>query len=126
MTASDENALLVFVVDDDPLVLAVTRRVLVRAGYVVTISDDPRRALAEIESAQPFAVVADLNMPDMGGRELLALVRQSAPRSKRVLYTGEGQVQELEQSLEPGLVHAVLPKAAGVQLLPDALKRLAE
>jgi CheY-like chemotaxis protein len=124
VTSSEDNARRVFVVDDDPLVLAVTRRVLVRAGYEVTIVDDPRRALVEIESVQPFAVVADLNMPDMDGRELLARVRRSSPQTKRLLYTGEGQVGELEESLEPGLVHVVLPKAAGVQLLPDTLKRL--
>jgi hypothetical protein len=42
----------------------------------------------------------------------------------RVLYTGEGQVQALAESLEPGLAHAVLPKAAGMQTLPDTLARL--
>ncbi|HEY6879143.1 MAG TPA: response regulator [Polyangiales bacterium] len=114
----------VFVVDDDPLVLAVTRRVLARAGYEVALFEDPRRALAELERAQPFAVVADLNMPELGGSELLELVKQASPRSLRVLYTGEGQVQELMGKLAPGLVHAVLPKAAGMQSLPDTLERL--
>lgn len=114
----------VFVVDDDPLLLAVTRRVLVRAGYEVTLFEDPRRAVAALEGVQPFAVVADLNMPELGGCDLLELVKQGAPRSLRVLYTGEDQVQELADKLAPGLVHAVLPKAAGLQSLPDTLDRL--
>jgi DNA-binding NtrC family response regulator len=118
--SSDENALRVFVVDDDPLVLAVTRRVLTRAGYDVAIFDDPRRALAQIAQAPPFAVVADLNMPDLSGPELLAQAQQRAPQCLRVLYTGEGSVHDLE----PGLVHAVLAKAGGMQSLPDTLARL--
>jgi DNA-binding NtrC family response regulator len=118
--ASDENALRVFVVDDDLLVLAVTRRVLTRAGYEVAIFDDPRRASGEIAQNPPFAVVADLNMPDLSGPELLAQVRERAPHSLRVLYTGEGSVTDLE----PGLAHAVLAKAGGMQSLPDTLARL--
>ncbi|HEX5660752.1 MAG TPA: response regulator [Polyangiales bacterium] len=117
---SNENALRVFVVDDDPLVLAVTRRVLMRAGYEAAIFDDPRPALVAIERDPPFAVVADLNMPDLSGSELLAEVKQRAPHSLRVLYTGEDTALELE----PGLVHAVLAKAGVMQSLPDTLARL--
>jgi DNA-binding NtrC family response regulator len=117
---SSGNALRVFIIDDDPLVLAVTRRVLVRAGYAVEIFDDPRRALTEIEQSPPFAVVADLNMPDLSGPELLAQVEQHAPASLRVLYTGESSVEDLA----PGLAHAVLTKSGGMQSLPDTLARL--
>jgi DNA-binding NtrC family response regulator len=117
---TEENALRVIIIDDDPLVLAVTRRVLTRAGYEVAIFDDPRRALAEIEQRPPLAVVADLNMPDLSGCELLAEVRERAPQSLRVLYTGEGSVQDLA----PGLAHAVLVKTGGMQSLPDTLARL--
>lgn len=114
----------VVVVDDDPLVLAVTRRVLARAGYVVAVFDDARRALSDITHSRPFAVVADLHMPDMNGSELLGLVAQVSPDTWRLLYTGEGQASELERALAPGLTHAVVPKAVGARLLPEALDRL--
>ncbi len=108
------------VIDDDPLLLAVTRRVLVRAGYEVEIFGEPRRALPVIEAQPPFAVVADLNMPELSGSELLAQVRSLAPRCLRLLYTGESDVPDLA----PGLAHAVLTKAGGMQSLPDTLARL--
>lgn len=117
---AEESALRVIVVDDDPLVLAVTRRVLSRAGYEAATFDDPRKALAAIESEPPFAVVADLNMPDLSGCELLSLVQARAPRCLRVLYTGDGNVE----GLTPGLTHAVLAKTGGMQSLPDTLARL--
>ncbi|MET0286993.1 MAG: response regulator [Polyangiales bacterium] len=117
---SSENARRVFVVDDDPLVLAVTRRLLVRAGYEVTIFDDPRRALEGLAQDPPYAVVADLNMPELSGVELLAEVKQRAPSSLRVLYTGEGSVE----GLGGGVAHVVLAKTGGMQALPDTLARL--
>lgn len=126
MSEGDASAgqLRVLVVDDDPLVLAVTRRVLARAGYTVAIFEDPRRALHDITHTRPFAVVADLHMPDMNGSELLKLVRDASPSTFRLLYTGEGQASELERALSPGLTDAVVPKAAGTQLLPETLERL--
>jgi CheY-like chemotaxis protein len=114
----------VLIVDDDPLVLAVTRRVLTRAGYHVAIFEDPRRALLDVAQAPPFAVIADLHMPDIDGAELLARVAQLAPATRRILYTGEGQASELERALAPGLAHAIVPKAAGAPLLPETLARL--
>lgn len=114
----------VLVIDDDPLVLAVTRRVLMRAGYEVAVYEDVRRALNDVGSSRPFAVVADLHMPDMSGSELLGLVAQMSPSTWRLLYTGEGEAAELARALAPGLTDAVVPKAAGAKLLPEALDRL--
>ena len=114
----------VVVVDDDPLVLAVTKRVLARLGYVVAVFDDANRALAEIGRTRPFAVVADLHMPDMDGSELLGMAAERSPDTWRLLYTGEGQASELARVLVPGLTHAVVPKTDGVRRLPEALERL--
>ncbi len=114
----------VVVVDDDALVLAVTRRVLMRAGYAVAVFEDVERALTDVSEQPPFAVVADLHMPQMSGAELLRRVAAAAPETFRLLYTGEVEQSEMERALTPGLAHAVVPKAAGVRLLPDALEQL--
>jgi CheY-like chemotaxis protein len=118
------EALRVVVVDDDPLVLAVARRVVARAGYTVSIFEDVQRALSEIASARPFAVVADLNMPGMSGADLLRLVAELSPTSFRLLYTGEGSAAELSQVLSPGLAHAVVSKTEGPRVLPETLDSL--
>ena len=75
-----ESAPRVVVVDDDPLVLAVTRRLLQRAGYEVIPCDHPRTALREVVHSQPFALVADLHMPDLSGLDVqLFLARDRVP-----------------------------------------------
>jgi CheY-like chemotaxis protein len=112
------------VVDDDPLVLAVARRVLGRAGYDVVIYEDARRALSDVSSTHPFALVADLHMPDMSGSELLGMVAQLSPSTWRLLYTGDAQADELARVLAPGVTDAVVAKSGGVSLLPETLARL--
>jgi CheY-like chemotaxis protein len=119
-----QSALRVVVVDDDPLVLAVTKRSLGRLGYVVATFEEAQRGLSDVAHTRPFALVADLNMPDMDGAELLRLAREASPETYRVLYTGEGQIGVLERALAPGLTHAVIPKMDGMRLLPEALARL--
>jgi len=118
------GSLRVLVVDDDPLVLAVARRTLMRAGYEVAIYEDARRVLSDVSSSHPFAVVADLNMPDMSGSELLGIVAQLSPSTWRLLYTGEGQADELARVLAPGVTDAVVAKSGGINLLPDTLAGL--
>jgi response regulator RpfG family c-di-GMP phosphodiesterase len=119
-----EAAPRVVVVDDDPLVLAVTRRLLQRAGYDVFPCDHPRTALREVVQSQPFALVADLHMPDLSGAELLRLVRSVSPNTRRILYTGEAQVSELARALTPMVADAIVAKADGVEFLPAALDGL--
>ncbi len=119
-----EAAPRVVVVDDDPLVLAVTRRLLQRSGYDVLPCDHPRTALREVVQSQPFALVADLHMPDLSGAELLRLVRNVSPNTRRILYTGEGQVTELARALTPMVADAIVAKADGPEFLPAALDGL--
>jgi putative two-component system response regulator len=116
-----ESAPLVVVVDDDPLVLAVTRRLLQRAGYEVIPCDHPRTALREVVHRQPFALVADLHMPDLSGADLLRVVRSVSPGTRRVLYTGEALVSELARAIAPMVADAIVAKTDGPELLPAAL-----
>lgn len=119
-----ERAPRVVVVDDDPLVLAVTRRLLQRAGYEVIPCDHPRTALREVVQRQPFALVADLHMPDLSGAELLRVVRSMSPNTKRILYTGEPLVSELTRAIAPMMADAIVTKTDGPELLPAALDLL--
>jgi putative two-component system response regulator len=122
--STESKAPRVVVVDDDPLVLAVTRRLLQRRGYDVVPCDHPRTALREVVQLQPFALVADLHMPDLSGAELLRLVRNVSPQTRCILYTGEAQVTELARAMTPMVADAIVAKADGAEFLPAALDNL--
>ena len=65
-----------YVVDDDPDILALLRRVLEAAGHTVASSGSSQQALKEIPGARPDVVITDLMMPEMDGFELCRELRR--------------------------------------------------
>lgn len=114
----------VVLVDDDPLGLAITRRLLTRSGYAVVPCDHPRTALREMLEDPPFALIADLHMPDLSGGELLQLARSMFPQTRRILYTGESEVRELSRAVAPRVADAIVAKSDASERLPQALAEL--
>jgi len=64
----------VLIVDDSPVMRTFIRRVMNLAGYgdaAFIEASDGRDALARLETAKPDVILTDINMPGMGGEELL-------------------------------------------------------
>jgi nitrogen-specific signal transduction histidine kinase/ActR/RegA family two-component response regulator len=80
----------ILIVDDEPGVRTVVRRMLRRAGFDVVEADSGPAALAEIRGAAvPFDVLlTDLVMPGMHGRDLIAHARRLVPSLAIVCMTG--------------------------------------
>lgn len=70
---------LILVVDDEPAVRQMTRRMLEAAGYRVVESDDGTDALGILEQGGVDAVVTDMRMPGMTGEELAAHLALMTP-----------------------------------------------
>lgn len=80
----------VLLIDDEPSLVEITRRGLLRLGFQVTALTDPRLAIERLE-ADPTAydvVVTDRSMPHVTGLDVAARVRQIAPRLPLILMTG--------------------------------------
>ena len=60
----------VLVVEDDPNLRKLYRSLLREAGYPVIDVDDGLAALRTLESTRPAAVVLDLELPHLSGRDL--------------------------------------------------------
>jgi CheY-like chemotaxis protein len=71
----------VLVVDDDPGILNYATTVLTGAGYAVLQAGDGLAALAVWEQHGPAIdlVLTDLEMPNLGGRELADQLRRRRP-----------------------------------------------
>jgi response regulator RpfG family c-di-GMP phosphodiesterase len=79
----------VLFVDDEPAVLQGIKRNL-RKDFDIETETDPRKALALLDPAQPFAViVADMRMPGMDGVDFLHAAKKVSPLSVRLMLTGD-------------------------------------
>ena len=79
---------LILVVDDEPAVRQMTRRMLEAAGYRVVESDDGTDALGILEQGWVDAVVTDMRMPGMPGEELAAHLALMTPHPPILMVSG--------------------------------------
>jgi DNA-binding response OmpR family regulator len=65
----------ILVVDDEPMVRDTLAQVLTDEGYMVDIAVDGEDALDCVHAARPDAILLDLMMPGMNGRQFLQALR---------------------------------------------------
>jgi CheY-like chemotaxis protein len=90
------------VVDDDPVIRRMISRCLVEAGHTVIEAGDGREGLERFAAEQPDLVLLDLNMPVMGGLEVLGRVTRQSPETPVVVVSGAGGFDEAVEALRLG------------------------
>ena len=110
----------ILVVDDQPEIVTLGRRMLEVSGFAVTGSTSPRDALAEF-TAHPDefdAVVTDYLMPELTGLELIERLSGARPDLATLLLTGW---TDPGSSTAGGVANRVLPKPFTRAELTDAV-----
>ena len=69
----------ILLVDDQATVLRVLRLSLEKAGYFVDTAANGQEALQKIKSDEPDALITDIEMPVMDGRELCQTLERDLP-----------------------------------------------
>ena len=94
------------VVDDSRVVRMILTKTLKELGYVVLEAANGREALEviEIEKTAVTLVLADWNMPEINGLELLKQLRQKPELSSTVvvMVTTETELDQMVAALEAG------------------------
>ncbi len=108
-------------VDDDPNLLSSMRRQL-RNDYDVVTAEGGKLGVESIRSSGPYSVVvADMNMPEMNGVEVLAAAKNIAPDTIRVMLTGNADQATAVQALNTGQIFRFLNKPCDIGLLKTVL-----
>ena len=89
----------VLLADDNGAVRHALAMLLRGAGHAVMEADGGRRAVQVAAAESPDVVVADLNMPDMGGVEMISRIREVAPDARVVGLSGGGMHQSPQATL---------------------------
>src|SRR6266576_4777822 len=92
----------VLIVDDD----AASRRLLdvrLRAlGCVVTEASNGQQALSEVSKEEPDLVLLDLQMPRMGGIEVLRALRREEIDVPTIVITAHGSIETAVEAMKEG------------------------
>src|SRR5262245_29378035 len=90
------------VVEDDTNVRDFCVRLLRMNGYQVAAAENGRVALTRLGEAQYDLVFTDLQMPEMGGIELLQMLRQNYPDTDAIVFTAHATVETAREALKLG------------------------
>src|SRR4051812_43605549 len=93
---------LVLVVDDDLSLRRVMKMQLEEAGYQVALAADGKQAEAIIDEQRPKLVITDLQMPGVGGLELLHRIREDHPETTVIIITAFGSVETAVEAMKVG------------------------
>lgn len=95
------------VVDDDPSITEVLRRVLESMGHPVTTHTNPLDAAQETDFD---LVLTDFMMPNLNGIELLAVLRAKKPDAVRLLITAANDFKVAIEAVNRGEVFRIIGK----------------
>ena len=94
----------VLIIDDDPTVLAVTKRLVESLGYKALTAHNGREG---VQLAQDFEdeidlALLDMHMPVMDGPAAFPLLRQARPEMRVLLCSGHGFTPTCRSLIESG------------------------
>jgi PAS domain S-box-containing protein len=116
----------VLVVEDEPVVSAVAKALLSRAGYDVLVAADGTSALHALEAhgSDTNLILLDMTMPGMTTEEILAEVRRLYPVLPVLLTSGYTSSDAVKHMLDDGIVQGFLAKPYETEVLFVTIARL--
>lgn len=88
---------LIYVVDDENIIAQTLATILIGAGFSAIAFNDPNAALIAFSAVRPDILLSDVVMPGINGIELAIRIRQTHPRCKVLLLSGQLTTNDLLQ-----------------------------
>jgi two-component system response regulator HydG len=98
----------VLVVDNDGAHAEAMADSLRSVGFACTVAGGGREAASLLETGTFEIVITDLKMPDVGGLEVLATVKELQPDAEVVLVTGHGTIESAVEAMQRGAFNYLL------------------
>src|ERR1700678_810072 len=92
----------ILVIEDDPRMQKVLRRILEGEHYVVAVAGDGQTGVELFLSERPLAVVLDLILPKISGRELCQTLKNLSSETPIVVLSAISEVVDKVLLLELG------------------------
>lgn len=92
----------ILVIEDDRAVQRALRRLLEGEGYSVDFAGDGSTGVAMFHTAAPSAIVLDLRLPGMSGRDVCRQIKKEAPATPVIVLSATTDVMDKVLLLELG------------------------
>jgi DNA-binding NtrC family response regulator len=89
-------------VEDEANMVRTLAKILERKGYVVDAAGTGEEALQRLSAVSYDLVITDLNMPVMGGMQLLREMKQQQLDPAIIVLTGHGTIQSAVEAMKLG------------------------
>ncbi|HEX8356070.1 MAG TPA: sigma-54 dependent transcriptional regulator [Segetibacter sp.] len=83
----------ILVIDDDVDMCLLLKRFLSKNGYEVTLAHNGKKALEELDNAEPDLVLCDFRLEDFDGKELLIKIKERYPHTPVIIVTGYSDIK---------------------------------
>lgn len=83
----------ILIVDDDETIRTTMKAILEDEGYVVDLASTGEEAIQLTMKTTYNIALLDIRLPDMEGVELLKLMRDNVPRTRKIMVTGYPSMQ---------------------------------
>ena len=111
----------ILLVDDEPAVLAGYQRSLHRE-FEVDTAVGGEIGLKTMRERGPYAIViSDMRMPGMSGSQFLAMAKEAAPDTVRMLLTGFTEIESAIAAVNDGNIYRFLTKPCAKEILVGAI-----
>ena len=107
---SDPTPPRVLLLDDEVRLLKALERALVSEGFQIWTATEPEAALGVLRQQPIDVVVSDYRMPHTDGVSFLEEVRRLRPETRRVLLTGQADINSIAEAINHGAIHRLFLK----------------
>jgi CheY-like chemotaxis protein len=115
----------VLIVDDEPIARDVLSEYLTGDGHTVDTAANGREGFEKFKAGRYALVITDRAMPEVGGDQLAAMVKQAAPDTPVILLTGFGDLMNAAGE-KPDGVDIVVKKPIRLATLREVLGKLTD
>ena len=111
----------ILVVDDDETIRTTMKAILEDEGYLVDLAGSGKEAIQKTQEKTYNVALLDIRLPDMEGIELLKLMADGVPRTRKIMVTGYPSMQNAIGALKKN-ADAYLLKPVDVEKLLNTVK----
>jgi signal transduction histidine kinase len=93
----------ILVVDDEPGIASLCKRILDRSSYEVTALTDPTIAINHLQQNRYDLLLVDIRMPEVDGFDVISRAKIAQPEIAVLVMTGFGTVETAIRALRQGV-----------------------